>query len=184
MVTGWNSRPCATQEPSLNLDIFSSFHLQQADTRASCAPMSFFSPSHEHGPIIESVDYFFLYTYLKCYHRFQACCPSHKTTAKTGTKTNHDITSGEKSRVAVRAASERGTQEIVGADHLGTTSFRAAAAAASTSVFGCDWLSESTEIRDSGFTSTRTSARPDPGGPVTGPSTEPGSCGPSRKCPV
>lgn len=76
----------------------------------------------------------------------------------------HDITSGEKnSRVAVRAESElHGTQEIVGAGLLDPTWPRAAAATVSTSVFGRDSLSESTEIRDSSFTSTRTSARPEP----------------------
>lgn len=165
MVTGWNSRPCATQEPSLNLDIFSSFHLEQADTRASCALRSIFlaiTRTRSNKRICRC--FFFCTLILNATIDFKHAALHTRLLRNWHENQPRHHVRRKNSRLAVRAESERGTRETVGAVHLGTTSPRAAAAAASTSVFGCDWLSESesTEIRDSGFTSTRTSARPDP----------------------
>lgn len=86
-------QPTPCWEPSFHLHscwIFSHFffNLEQADQLASHVPTSFFSPSHVHGSVKQSfLGFFFLYTYLKCYHRLQACCPSHKDDCETGTET-------------------------------------------------------------------------------------------------
>lgn len=131
------------------------FHLELADARAPCVPMSFFSPHTNNKRICRcffctlilnaTIDFKHAALHTRLLRNWHENQPRHHVRRKNG-------------RVAVRAE----TQEIVGADHLGMTPPRAAAAAAPTSVLGCDWLSESTKIHNSGFTSTRPSARPDP----------------------
>lgn len=90
----------------LNLDIFWICHPEQADKPASRVPNIIFLTITRTRFSKIMCRCFFLYTYLKCYHRFQACCPSHKRLLRNWHK-NHHMTSGQE-RTTVTSLSEPG----------------------------------------------------------------------------